>query len=83
MDKFYQELFDVLTRSRNVRQSKAASVQSTKEMITICKKEYMDLKDQECANVINQVVRKSMAASLYSSGVNAAQVIHNFLFSRH
>jgi hypothetical protein len=26
MDKFYQELFDVLTRCRNVRVSKAASL---------------------------------------------------------
>ncbi len=64
MDKFHQELFDVLTRSRNVnRKSKAASVQP--EMITICKKEYMDLKDQKCANVIKQAVRKSMAASIF------------------
>ncbi len=88
MDNFHQELFDVLTRSRNVsnsRQSKAASVQQQQpaEMITICKKEYMDLKDQKCANVINQVVRKSMAASMAATGINQAQVIHNFLFSRH
>jgi len=81
MDKFHQELFDVLTRSRNVRQSKAAAMQP--EMITICKKEYIDLKDQKCANVINQVIRKSMAASATASGINQAQVIHNFLFSRH
>jgi hypothetical protein len=84
MDKWNQELIDVLTRSRNVnRQSKAAAMQPAKEMITICKKEYEDLKDQKCANVIKQVVRNSMAASLSSSGINAAQVINDFLFSRH
>jgi hypothetical protein len=80
MDKFYQELFGVLTRARP-RQSKAASVQEQPEMITICKKEYMDLQDQKCANVIKQVVRKSMAASLQASGINPAQLIHNFIFS--
>jgi hypothetical protein len=79
MDKFHQELFDVLTRGRNVRQSKAAAMQQP-EMITICKKEYEDLKDQKCANVIKQTIRKSMAASLQTSGINQAQVIHNFLF---
>jgi hypothetical protein len=84
MDKWNQELIDVITRSRNVikRESKAASVQPAKEMITICKKEYIDLKDQKCANVIKQVVRNSMAASATASGINQAQVIHNFLFSR-
>jgi hypothetical protein len=88
MDKFNQQLFDVLMRSRNVssqsqsqRESKAASVQP--EMITICKKEYLDLKDNKCANVIKQTVRKSMAASLQTSGINQAQVIHNFLFNKH
>jgi DNA invertase Pin-like site-specific DNA recombinase len=85
MDKWNQELIDVLTRSRNVRQSKAAAMQPAKEMITICKKEYEDLKDQKCANVIKQVVRKSMAASLQTSGkgINQAQVIHNFIFNKH
>jgi GTP1/Obg family GTP-binding protein len=82
MDKFHQELFDVLTKSRNVRQSKAAAMQQP-EMITICKKEYEDLKDNKCANVIKQVVRKSMAASAAASGINQAQVIHNFLFNKH
>jgi hypothetical protein len=80
MDKFYQELFGVLTQAR--RSSKAAALVQP-EMITICKKEYMDLQDKKCANVINQVVRKSMAASLQTSGVNAAQVINDFIFSRH
>jgi hypothetical protein len=78
MDKFYQELFGVLTQAR--KSSKAAALVQPK-MITICKKEYEDLKDTKCANIINQVVRKSMAASLQTSGVNAAQVIHNFIFS--
>lgn len=72
MDKWNQQLIDVLTRSRNVnRGSKAASLQP--EMVTICKKEYMDLQDKKCANVIKQVVRKSMAASLQASGINPAK----------
>ncbi len=81
MDKWNQQLFDVLTRARPAnRESKAAAlVQPEKEMITICKKEYMDLQDKKCANVINQTIRKSMAASLQTSGINQAQVIHNFL----
>jgi hypothetical protein len=76
----YQQLFDVLTRARP-RQAKAAAMQQP-EMITICKKEYMDLQDNKCANVIKQVVRKSMAASLQASGINPAQLIHNFIFSK-
>jgi hypothetical protein len=80
MDKFYQDLFDVLTRARpSNRESKAAAMQQP-EMITICKKEYMDLQDKKCVNVINQTIRKSMAASLQTSGINQAQLIHNFLF---
>jgi hypothetical protein len=75
----YQQLFDVLTRARPAnRQSKAASLQP--EMISICRKEYEDLKDQKCANAIKQVVRKSMAASMTASGINQAQLIHNFIF---
>ena len=82
MDKFHQELFGVLTQAR--RSSKAAAiVQGQPEMITICKKEYMDLQDNKCANVIKQTIRKSMSASLQTSGVNAAQVIHNFIFGKH
>jgi hypothetical protein len=81
MDKFHQELFGVLTRARP-RQSKAAAMQQP-EMITICKKEYMDLQDNKCANVIKQVVRKSMAASLQTSGIHPAQLIHNFIFGKH
>jgi GTP1/Obg family GTP-binding protein len=85
MDKFYQDLFGVLTQAR--RSSKAAALvqPATKEMITICKKEYMDLQDNKCANVIKQVVRKSMAASLQTSGkgINQAQVIHNFIMGKH
>jgi hypothetical protein len=63
------------------RQSKAAAMQEP-EMVTICRKEYEDLKDTKCANVIKQVVRKSMAASLQASGTNAARLIHNFIFSK-
>ena len=53
------------------------------ETVTICKKEYEDLKDTKCANIIHQTIRQSKAASLTSSGVNAAQLIHNFIFSKH
>lgn len=88
MDKFNQHLYDVIMRSRDVssrqRQSKAAAMQQPakeKEMVTICKKEYMDLQDKKCANVISQTIRKSMAASLQASGINPAQMIHNFIFS--
>jgi hypothetical protein len=81
MDKFHQELFGVLTRARP-RQFKAAAMQQP-EMVTICKKEYMDLQDNKCANVIKQVVRKSMAASLQTSGIHPAQLIHNFIFGKH
>ena len=80
MDKFHQELFGVLTQAR--RSSKAAAAVQP-EMVTICKKEYMDLQDQKCANVIKQVVRKSMAASLQASGINPAQLIHNFIMEKH
>jgi predicted phosphohydrolase len=58
-----QELVDVIKRSREVqrqRESKAASVQP-EEMVTITMKEYSDLKDNKCANVIKQVVRQSKA----------------------
>jgi GTP1/Obg family GTP-binding protein len=82
MDKFYQELFGVLTQARRVSKA-AALVQPETEMVTICKKEYMDLQDNKCANVIKQMVRKSMAASLQTSGINQAQVIHNFIFSKY
>jgi hypothetical protein len=81
MDKWNQELIDVIGRSRNVKVTKAASVQPT-EMITICKKEYMDLKDNKCANVMTKIIRESKAASV-SPSINQAQVIHNFLFSKH
>lgn len=86
MDKWNQQLIDVLTRARPAnRQSKAASVQEQEqpEMVTICKKEYMDLQDNLCTKVIKQEVRKSMAASLQTSGINAAQLIHNFLFTKY
>ena len=80
MDKFHQELFGVLTQAR--RSSKAAALVQP-EMVTICKKEYMDLQDNKCANVIKQVVRKSMAASLQASGINPTQLIHNFIMGKH
>jgi hypothetical protein len=63
----YQQLFDVLTRARP-RQSKAAAMRP--EMITICRKEYEDLKDTKCANIIHQTIRQSKAASLHISGIN-------------
>jgi GTP1/Obg family GTP-binding protein len=81
MDKFYQELFGVLTQARRVSKAAALVQPETKEMITICKKEYMDLQDTKCANIIHQTIRQSKAASLQASGINPAQVIHNFIFS--
>jgi hypothetical protein len=80
MDKFYQELFGVLTQAR--RSSKAAALVQP-EMITICKKEYMDLQDKKCANIIHQTIRQSKAASLQASGINPAQLIHNFILGKH
>ena len=52
MDKFYQELFGVLTTARPInRQSKLHHTtdkeNKEKEMITICKKEYQDLLDNK------------------------------------
>ena len=83
MDKFHEELFGVLTRARPMsRQSKAASLQLQQEqpeMITICKKEYQDLLDNKCANVIKQTMRNSLAASYQQAGINPAQLIHNFI----
>ena len=80
MDKFHQQLFDVLTRARPmIKQSKAASLQEQPEMITICKKEYQDLLDNKCANVIKQTMRNSLAASYQQAGINPAQLIHNFI----
>jgi hypothetical protein len=79
MDKFHQELFGVLTRARP-RQSKAAAMQP--EMITICKKEYMDLQDKKCANIIYQTIRQSKAAAISSSGINAAQMINDFISNK-
>ena len=80
MDKFHQELFGVLTQAR--RSSKAAAAVQP-EMITICEKEYMDLQDKKCANIIHQIIRHSKAASLQASGINQAQVIHNFIMGKH
>ena len=62
-----------------LRNSEAASL--NEDTITISKQEYRNLQDNKCANVIKQVVRKSMAASLQTSGINQAQLIHNFITS--
>jgi hypothetical protein len=67
-------------RDRN-RNSKAASL--NEDTITISKQEYRNLQDNKCANEIKQVVRKSRAASLQASGINQAQLIHNFIFSKY
>jgi hypothetical protein len=86
MDKFNQQLIDVLINARNVssqRKSKAASLQPAKEMVTMCKKEYEDLKDTKCANIIHQTIRQSKAASLQTSRINPAQLIHNFINGKH
>ena len=74
MDKFHQELFDVLTRSRPTnRESKAASM-------TLSMKEWAEKQrqDAKCANTIKTIIRESKAASV-SPDINQAQVIHNFL----
>jgi hypothetical protein len=74
MDKFHQELFDVLTRSRTTnRESKAASM-------TLSMKEWAEKQrqDAKCANTIKTIIRESRAASI-SPSINQAQVIHNFL----
>jgi hypothetical protein len=80
MDNFHQQLFDVLTRARP-RQSKAASLQPTRQTVTISLQEYEGLlkQDGKCANTIRQTIRKSMAASLQTSGINQAQLIHDFI----
>jgi bacterioferritin-associated ferredoxin len=84
MDKFYQDLFGVLTTTRARpanRESKAASLQP--QTVTISLQEYEGLlkQDGKCANTIRQTIRKSRAASLQTSGkgINQAQVIHNFI----
>jgi hypothetical protein len=69
-------------RDRN-RNSKAASLIGNEDTITISKQEYRNLQDNKCANVIKQVVRKSMAASQQASSINQAQLIHNFIFGKH
>ena len=76
MDKFHQELFGCPYTRSTEQIIKAASLQP--EMITICKKEYMDLQDKKCAN-INQTHKKIKAASLQTSGINPVQLIHNFI----
>jgi len=79
MDKFHQELFDVLTRCRPLnRESKAASM-------TLSMKEYAEnqRQDAKTANTIKTIIRNSLAASaVQATGINKAQVIHNFLFSK-
>ncbi len=83
MDEFYQEMFDTLSRSRNATttRSKAASVQTTEEMVTMSMKDFRLLLAQDglCANTIEQTIRKSKAASVCASGINQAQVINDFL----
>ncbi len=77
-----QILFDVIGRLRqnnNKNRSKAASVQPTEESVTISMREYRDLRDRKCANIISQTIRQSKAASVAASGINQVQVIHDFL----
>ena len=76
----YQQLFDVLTRARNVsdhkdnRQSKAASM-------TLSMKEWAEKQrqDAKCAKTIKTIVRNSLAASYQANGINPAQLIHDFI----
>ena len=76
----YQQLFDVLTRARNVsdqqrqRESKAASM-------TLSMKEWRQRQDAQCAKTIKTIIRNSLAASYQQAGINPAQLIHNFIFS--
>ena len=83
MDNSNEQLFDVIERLRqNQNKSKAASVTVTEEpMVTISMKEYRLLlaQDGKCVNTINQIIRKSKAASVAASGINKVQVIHDFL----
>jgi hypothetical protein len=80
MDQYHEQLFDVLMRARNVsdqqRHSKAASM-------TLSMKEWADRQreDAKCAKTIKTIVRNSLAASLQTSGINQAQLIHNSIFS--
>jgi bacterioferritin-associated ferredoxin len=85
MDKFHQELFNVLTRSRNVRRESKAASAVQPQTVTISLQEYEGLlkQDGKCANVMRQTIRKSMAASLQASGINQAQMIHNFIMGKH
>ena len=39
----------------------------------------MDLQDNLYTRVIHQTIRQSKAASLQASGINQAQLIHNFI----
>jgi hypothetical protein len=78
MDKFHQELFDVLTKSRNTsnRGSKAASAileGKGEDKITLTK--------NELHNMINKILSsgsKAASASVTDPS-NQVQVIHNFL----
>ncbi len=84
MDNSNEQLFDGIGRLRqnnNKNRSKAASVQPTEETVTISMKEYRELlsQDGKCANTINQIIRKSKAASISASGVNQVQIIHDFI----
>ena len=83
MDKFYQELFGVLTRARPMsRQSKAASLQQHRKR----KRNDNDMqkgisrpsRQQVCE--CDQTGSKEVNGSIIqTSGINPAQLIHNFI----
>ncbi len=81
IDKWNQQLIDVINRGLEAskqRQSKAASV-------TLSMKEWAEQQreDAKCAKTIKTIVRNSLAASYQASGINPAQLIHNFIFSKY
>ena len=80
-----EEMFDTLLRSRNAtRESKAASaLVQNEEMVTIPMREYKDLQDKKCANIISQTIRQSKAASVIENGINHAAIIEDFLNKRY
>ena len=59
MDKWNQQLIHVITRALPSNISSQGGAMQQPEMITICKKEYMDLQDKKCANIIHQTMRQS------------------------
>ena len=49
------------------------------EMVTICKKEYMDLQDKKCANMITSNNKRVNGSVITNKWSKCAQIIHNFI----